>query len=48
MATMEAIPGIELFVRTLIVHERKTHEQVSNELMRSNPGVKGLNTRSVC
>lgn len=47
MATMEAIPGIELFVRTLIVHERKTHEQVSNELMRSNPGVKGLSTRSV-
>ena len=27
MATMEAIPGIELFLRTLIVHERKTHEQ---------------------
>ena len=42
---MEAIP--ELFVRTLIVHERKTHEQVNNELMRSNPGVKGLCTRSV-
>ena len=47
MATVEAIPGIELFVRNRIVHERRTHEEVSNELMRSNPGVKGLSTRSM-
>lgn len=47
MATVEAIPGIESFVRSRIVHERKTHQQVSDELIRSNPGMKGLSTRSV-
>ena len=47
MAAVEAIPGIESFVRSRIVHERKTHQQVSDELIRSNPGMKGLSTRSV-
>lgn len=46
MATLETIPHILSFVSRR-VEERKTHKQISEELNRLYPGIRGLSARSV-
>ena len=47
MATLEGLPGIELFIRQRVEEQRKTHQEVSDELMFLHPGVRGLSRMSV-
>ena len=47
MATLEGLPGIELFIRQRVEEQRKTHQEVSDELMLLHPGVRGLSRMSV-
>ena len=47
MATLEGLPGIELFIRQRVEEQRKTHQEVSDELMLLHPGVHGLSRMSV-
>lgn len=47
MATLATIPGIYSLVRKLIVHDRKSHRHVSDELKRRYPTCRGLSPRSV-
>ena len=44
MATLEGLPGIELIIRQRVEEQRKTHQEVSDEL---HPGVRGLSRMSV-
>ena len=47
MATLEGLPGIELFIHQRVEEQRKTHQEVSDELMLLYPGVRGLSRMSV-
>jgi len=47
MATLEGLPGIELFIRERVERQRKTHQEVSDELVLLHPGVRGLSRMSV-
>ena len=47
MATLEGLPGIELFIRQRVEEQQKTHQEVSDELMLLHPGVRGLSRMSV-
>ena len=47
MASLRSIPGISDLIERKIVHECKTHKQVSEDLKRLFPGQTGLSTRSV-
>ena len=44
---MDEIQGIEVFVRDLIEHRRKSHYQVSAELQQMYTDVQGLSEMSV-
>ena len=44
---MEEIQGVEALVRDLIERRRKSHFQVSAELQKMYPGVRGLSAMSV-
>ena len=46
MATLEGLAGIELFIRQRVEEQRKTHQEVSDELMFLHPGVCGLSRMS--
>ena len=47
MASLEELPGIELFIRQRVEEQWKTHQEVSDELMLHHPGVRGLSRMSV-
>ena len=47
MATLETLPGIENLMHHLLFSERLTYEQISADLQRRYPGLRGLSTRSV-
>ena len=47
MATLEELPGIEPFIRERIERQRKTHQEVSDELLLRHPSVRGLSRMSV-
>ncbi len=47
MATLDSIVGIEALVRRKVVEERKTHQQISDELKEVYPRMKGHSSRSV-
>ena len=40
MATLEELPGIEPFIRERIERQRKTHQEVSDELLLRHPSVR--------
>ena len=44
---LQNLPGVGELIRHLLVNERKSHEQISVELQRAYPDVRGLSTRSV-
>ena len=46
MASLEELPGIELFIRQRVQEQQKTHQKVSDELMLHHPGVRGLSWMS--
>ena len=47
MATLKNLPGAEDLIRRLVVNDQKTYKQVSEELHRVYPDIRGLSTRSV-
>ena len=47
MATLEGLSGIELFIREKVEGQRKTHQEVSDELVLLHPSVRGLSWMSV-
>ena len=47
MATLEGLSGIELFIRERVERQRKTHQEVSDELVLLHPGVCGLSRMCV-
>ena len=47
MATLEGLPGIKLFIRERVERQRKTHQEVSDELVLLHPGVRGLSRMSL-
>ncbi len=47
MATLEKIDGVAAFIRKNIESEHKSHKDVSDELQRQYPGLKGLSSRSI-
>ena len=47
MAKLEEISGMESFIRRKVELERKTHDQISEELQQDYPGTKGLSSRSI-
>lgn len=47
MATIATIPGAHALVRKLVVDDRKSHRDISDELRRRYPSTRGLSARSV-
>ena len=47
MTTLATIPGVYDLVRKLVVEDRRSHQDVSNELKRRHPTTRGLSKRSV-
>ena len=47
MATLAMIPGALSLVRKLVVEDRKSHRDISDELRRLYPTMRGLCARSV-
>ena len=47
MAEMKRLTGVETKVRQMVSVESRMHQEVSEELQLQDPGVRGLNSRSV-
>ena len=47
MATLEGLSGIELFIREKVEGQRKTYQEVSDELVLLHPSVRSLSRMSV-
>jgi len=47
MATLEGLSGIELFIREKVEGQRKTYQEVSDELVLLHPSVRSLSRISV-
>ena len=47
MATLATIPGAHALVRKLVVEDRRSHRDISDELRRRYPTMRGLSARSV-
>ena len=41
-ATLDGVPGVDVFVREMVVDRKLTHEQISLLLKRRYPGLRGL------
>lgn len=47
MSALSTLPNVEHFIRQRIVIERKTYQDISDELTTLNPGMRGISSRSV-
>jgi len=47
MATLEGLSGIELFIREKVEGQRKTYQEVSDELVLLHPSVRSLSRMHV-
>ena len=47
MASSATLPGIHSLISERVVEERKSHQQISEELKALYPGIRGLSARSV-